>query len=126
MAKKGGRRGGGHGQPPIKGFRPGKAPAHLKKQRAKAQLPSDASWAQKQAVEAVAGRSPQEVQAMVRKWTLGATVVAILLAVAGVALYAWSVVAGVVVHVLTIALVFLVLRLRKHGAGLVEMAKQLR
>ena len=41
----------------IKGFRPGKEPAHLKKKRAEAQLGSDASWAQKRTVEAVAGRS---------------------------------------------------------------------
>lgn len=126
MAKKGGGRGGSRGQQQIKGFRPGKAPAHLKKQMAKAQLPSDASWAQKQAVEAVAGRSPQEVQAMVRKWTIGATVLVVLLAVAGAVLYAWSVVAGVVVHVLALGLLILVLRMRKQTDGLVEMARQLR
>jgi hypothetical protein len=126
MAKKGGGRGPGHGQRPIKGFRPGKEPAHLKKQRAKAHLPRDASWAQKQAVEAVAGRTPQEIQAMVRKWIMGALVLAVLLVVAGAFLYAWSVVAGVIVHVLALALLFLVFRLRKHGHGLVEMAKSLR
>jgi Flp pilus assembly protein TadB len=110
----------------MKGFRRGKEPAHLKKQRAKAQLPRDATWAQKQAVEAVAGRTPQEVQAMLRRWTWGATAVAVLLVVAGAALYAWSVAAGVVVHVLAAGLLFLVLRMRKQAAGLVEMAKSLR
>jgi len=40
--KKGGQR------PAAKGFRPGKEPAHLKKQRSRAQLPKDATWAQKQ------------------------------------------------------------------------------
>jgi hypothetical protein len=126
MAKKGGGRGQRGGQPPIKGFRPGKAPPQLKKQRAKAQLPRDASWAQKQAVEAVAGRTPEEIHAMVRRWILGTLVVAVLLTVAGAFLYAWSVVVGVIVHVLALALFFLVFRLRKHGQGLVEMAKSLR
>jgi hypothetical protein len=126
MAKKGGSGGAGRGQRPIKGFRPGKAPAHLKKQQAKAQLPKDATWAQKQTVEAVAGRSPQEVQAMVRKWTVSALVVAVLLAVAGAFLYRWSVVAGAVVHVLAAGVAFVAFRLRRHGEGLVEMAKSLR
>lgn len=126
MAKKGGGRGPRRGQRPVKGFRPGKEPAHLKKQRAKAQLPRDASWAQKQAVEAVAGRSPQEVEALVRKWTLGVLAAAVLLAVAGALLYAWSMVAGIVAHALALALFFLGFRLRKHGQGLVEMAKSLR
>lgn len=125
MAKKRGGRGGGGGQRPIKGFRPGKEPPHLKKQRAKAQLGRDASWAQKQAVEAVAGRSPQEVEAMVRRWTVIALMVAILLVVGGVFLYAWSTVAGVIVHVLALALFFLVFRIRKHGQGLVDVARSL-
>lgn len=126
MAKKRGGRGGGGGQPPIKGFRPGKEPPHLKKQRAKAQLGKDASWAQKQAVEAVAGRSPQEVEAMVRRWTLIATITAVALALGGIFLYAWSTVAGVIVHVLALALFFLVFRIRKHGKGLVDVARSLR
>jgi hypothetical protein len=126
MAKKRGGRGAGGGQRPIKGFRPGKEPTHLKKQRAKAQLGRDASWAQKQAVEAVAGRSPQEVEAMVRRWTTVALAAALLLAVGGFLLYAWSAAAGVVVHVLALALFFLVYRIRKHGQGLVEIAKSMR
>jgi hypothetical protein len=114
------------GQPPIKGFRPGKEPAHLKKQRAKAQLGSDATWAQKQAVEAVAGRSPEEVRRMVRRWSLGLALAAVILAVAGTLLYAWSVVAGVVVHVLTAVVAFLAYRLRRQGGGLAEIAESMR
>ena len=53
----------GRGQRPIKGFRPGREPAYLKKQRAKARLGSDASWLQKQTVEAITGRNPREVLA---------------------------------------------------------------
>jgi hypothetical protein len=126
MAKKRGGRASGGGQRPIKGFRPGKEPAHLKKQRAKAQLGGDATWAQKQAVEAVAGRSPQEVEAMVRRWSMIALALAVVLSVAGAFLYAWSVVAGVVVLVLALALFFLVFRIRKHGQGLVDMARSMR
>ncbi len=113
------------GQRPIKGFRPGKAPGHLKKQRAKARLGSDATWLQKQTVEAIAGRSPQEVQAMVRRSSVGLLAGAVLLALLGVFLYAWSLVAGVVVHVLTVVLLVLTYRLWKQGRGLVEMAESL-
>ena len=125
MGKKGGG-GRGHGaQRPIKGFRPGKAPKQLKRQMAKAQLGSDASWAQKQTVEAVAGKSPQEVRTMVRRWTFGMLAGAVLLAVLGVFLYAWSLVAGVLVHVLTAGLLFLAYRFGKQGQGLEELAKSL-
>jgi hypothetical protein len=125
MGKKGGG-GRGHGaQRPIKGFRPGKAPKQLKKQMAKAQLGSDASWVQKQTVEAVAGKSPQEVGAQVRTWTVGVVVGAVLLGVLGVFLYAWSLVAGVVVHGLTVGLLFLAYRFGKQGQGLAELAKSL-
>ena len=122
--KKGGRRSHG-GQRPVKGFRPGKEPAHLKKQMAKARLGSDASWLQKQTVEAVAGRSPEDVRTMVRKWRVGLVVGAVLLAVLGVFLYAWSLAAGVAVHVLTVGLLFLAYRLGKHGQGLAELAESL-
>ncbi len=113
------------GQRPMKGFRPGKEPAHLKKQMAKARLGSDASWLQKQTVEAVAGRSPQDVRTMVRKWRVGLVAGAVLLAVLGVFLYAWSLTAGVVVHVLSAGLLFLAYRLRKHGQGLAELEQSL-
>ncbi len=116
------RRGGGH---PIKGFRPGKEPKHLKQQRAKAQLVADASWAQKQTVEAIAGRSPAEVRKMVRTWTLGLLSGAVVLGVGGVFLYAWTPIAGGLAHVLTAVLLFLAFRLRKQSSGLEEMAQSL-
>lgn len=121
-AKKRSRRPRG-GQPPARGFRPGKEPAHLKKQRAKGRLGSDASWLQKQTVEAIAGRSPGEVQTMVRKWSLGLIVGAVLLALLGIFLFTWNLVAGVVVQVLSVVLFFLAYRLRKQGPGLIEIAK---
>lgn len=110
----------------MKGFRPGKVPPQVKRQQAKARLPSDAGWAQKQMIDAVAGRSPDEVRAMVRKWTIVLLTAAVALAVAGALLYGWSVVAGVIVHVITAALLFLGYRLRKQGDRMVEMAESLR
>lgn len=124
MAKKSGGR--QHGQPPIKGFRPGKAPPQLKKQRAKAQLGGDATWAQKQTVEAVAGKSPEQVRAMVRKWTLGLVVAGVALLALGAFLYTVAVVAGVVVHVLAAGVLFLAWRVSRQGPGLEEVARSLR
>lgn len=121
--KRGGRQRGG--QPPAKGFRPGKEPTRLKKQRAKAQLGSDASWGQKQTMEAIAGRSPREVRTMVQRWSVGLIAAAVLLAVVGVFTLSWSAWVGGVAFVLSIVLLFLGLRLRKQGAGLVEMAESL-
>lgn len=117
------RRGGP--RPQVKGFRPGKEPAHLKKQRAKAQLGSDATWAQKRAVDAVVGRSPEDVQAMVRTWSIVLIVAAVGLLVGGVFLYAWHVAAGVTAHVLAAAVGFLGYRVRTSGRGLVEMAESM-
>ena len=120
MAKK--RRGP---QPQMKGFRPGKEPAALKKRRAQAQLGSNASWGQKQAVEAVAGKSPQEVKAMVKRWSTMLFVSGGVLAVGGVFLYGWSTPAGIGAHVLAAVVLFLGYRLKKQGAGLAEMAGSL-
>lgn len=119
------RKGGGR-QGPVKGFRPGKEPPHLKKQRAKAQLGKDASWAQKQTVEAVAGRSPQEVRKMVRVWSRGLMAGALIAGVGGVFLYAWALPAGIAVHAIAGVLFFLGYRLRKQGSGLEEMADAFR
>jgi hypothetical protein len=106
----------------VKGFRPGKEPAHIKKRIAKAQLGSDATWAQKKAVEAFAGRSPKEVERIVRRWILALAAGAAVLGALGVFLYRWSVIAGAGVHVVTAVLFFLAYRLRKQMPGLVGMA----
>lgn len=116
----------GRGQPPIKGFRPGKAPPQLKKKRAKALVGDDASWAQKQTIDAIAGRSPKEVEGMVRKWSFGLLAGAVLLAVVGVPLYRWAAWAGVVVYVLGVVLVVLAYRIRKQGPGMVQIAESLK
>jgi hypothetical protein len=62
---------------------------------------------------------------MVDRWSLGALAGALLLTIVGAFLYRWAVPAGVVVHVLSAALLFLGFRLRKQGAALVEMADTL-
>lgn len=123
MAGKKGRRGP---QRAVKGFRPGKEPAHLKRQQAKAQLPKDATWAQKQTVEAIAGRSSDEVRRMVQRWSLGMGAAGVVLAVLGFFLYSWLWPVGAVVHVLALVLLFLAYRIRKQGPGLEEMADSLR
>ena len=109
----------------MKGFRPGKEPAHLKKRMAKAQLGNDATWAQKKAVDAFAGQSPQDVKKMVQKWSMILFVGAVLLAVGGFFLYGWAIAAGVTVHVLSAVMLFLGYRIRKQGDGLAEIARSL-
>lgn len=120
-----GRRGKGRGRPPVKGFRPGKEPPELRKRRAKAQLGSDASWAQKQMVETVGDRSPQEVQVMLKRWTTVLLVAAVVLAIVGALLYGWSIYAGIAVHLLTLVVLFLWFRIRKQGANLIAMAESI-
>ena len=118
-----GSRGRGPNRPPIKGFRPGKEPAHLRKRQAKAQLGDDANWAQKKMIDAVGDRSPDEVRAMVTRWSRVLLAAAVVLAVLGAFLYGWSIVAGVAVHVLAFVAGFIWLRLRTNRAELVKMAE---
>ena len=110
----------------VKGFRPGKEPVQLKRQRAKAELGKDASWMQKQTVEAIAGQSREGVRAMVRRWSIGLGVAGVVCLIGGGLLYAWSAIAGVVVHVLAAVFLFLAYRIRKQGPGLEHMADSLR
>jgi hypothetical protein len=118
------KRQGGH-QRQVKGFRPGKEPPQLRKKRAKAQLGANASWAQKQAVDVIAGRSPEEVRRMVHRWSVGLMAGGVLVALVGIFLYAWSVPAGIAVHVVSAVCLFLGFRLRSSGQGLVDMADSL-
>jgi hypothetical protein len=122
MSRKG-KKGRGPSQPRIKGFRPGKEPAHLRARQAKAQLGEDSSWAQKAMIDAVAGRTPEEVRTQVNRWSTIILVVAVVLVLGGGLLYLWAVPAGIAVHVLAAAALFLWFRLRRQQAGLVEMAK---
>jgi Flp pilus assembly protein TadB len=116
-----GRRGRGH-QQPVRGFRPGKEPAQIRKQRAKQQLGSDANWAQKRLVESLAERSPEQARAMMGRWRLALLVAAIVLAIVGGVLYAWSVVAGIVVHVLAVGVLLFWFQLRRKRADFEALA----
>lgn len=109
----------------MKGFRPGKEPPHLKKQRAKAELGADASWAQKQAVDAVAGRTPKEVQAMVRRWSLGLFAAGGILGIGGFFLYGVALPAGIAAHVVAVVLLVIGYRFKKSGQGLADLAGSL-
>ena len=62
---------------------------------------------------------------MVRRGCLGLIAGAVVLALLGIFLLAWTVLAGVVVLVLSVMLLFLAYRLRKQGSGLVDMAESL-
>ncbi|MDG2281663.1 MAG: hypothetical protein P8L45_01015 [Longimicrobiales bacterium] len=112
-------------QPQAKGFRPGKEPTHLKKRRAKAQLGSDASWSQKQAIDAIAGRRPEEVRSMVKRWSTGLFAGGLLLGAGGLFLYGWSTPAGIVTHVVAGLMLFLGYRVKKSGQGLADMASSI-
>ena len=121
-----GRKGRDRDRKPIAGFRPGKEPPELRKRRAKARMGDDATWAQKQMLDVVGDRSPDEVRAMVRRWTRIFLAVGLLLAVVGGLLYRWSLWAGIAVHLLTLAVAFLSYRLRSQRDRFVEMAEWVR
>lgn len=117
-------RGRGRGQQrPVRGFRPGKEPPQLRKQRAHQQIGGDANWAQKQLIDALADRSPAEARTMMRRWQVGALAVALALAVLGGLLYMWSIPAGVVVHVIAVAVLVLWLQLRRKRKDFEAMAE---
>jgi Flp pilus assembly protein TadB len=106
------RRGRGH-QQPVRGFRPGKEPTQLRKQRAKQQLGSDANWAQKRLVESLAERTPEQARAMMGRWRLALLAVVVVLAILGGVLYVWSMVAGIIVHVIAAAVLLFWFQLRR-------------
>jgi Flp pilus assembly protein TadB len=115
------RRGRGH-QQPVRGFRPGKEPAQLRKQRAKQQLGSDANWAQKRLVESLAERTPEQARAMMGRWRMALLAVVIVLAVLGGVLYVWSMVAGIVVHVIAAAVLLFWFQLRRKRGDFEALA----
>lgn len=115
-----GRRRGQGGQRPVKGFRPGKEPPELRKKRARQQF-GDVSGTQQQLIELFAERTPEESRALIRRWTLGLLIGAVVLAVLAAALFAWSTVAGVVVGILALVLLVLWWRLRSQRADLEVM-----
>ncbi len=113
------------GQQNVKGFRPGKAPAHLQRQDAMRQLPKDAPAAQQRMMELIAGRTPDEVRSMVNRWVLILAIVGVVLLVSGVFLYRWSIFAGLVAFVLAGVIAFLAARVHGQRDALIQAAKTL-
>jgi Flp pilus assembly protein TadB len=118
MARQGRRSGS---QRPVRGFRPGKEPAELRKRRAKAQF-GDVGPAQERLLAIFAERSPVEARKLIRRWTVGLLVGGIVLTVLGSVLYAWLWPAGVAVHVLAVVFVVLWWRLHRQRQALEAMA----
>ena len=110
------------GQRPMKGFRPGKEPPQLKKQRAKQQF-GELSGTQERLVELFAERTPEESRALIDRWLLVLLLVTLALFAGAGALVLWSTVAAVVAGIL--AVVFLVLwwRLKGQRDAFVQMAE---
>lgn len=110
------------GQRPMKGFRPGKEPPQLKKQRAKQQF-GELSGTQERLVELFAERTPEESRALIDRWLMILLAFTVVLGVAAGVLTLWSTIAAVVVGV--IAVVFLVLwwRLKGQRDAFVQMAE---
>ena len=106
----------------MKGFRPGKEPPQLKKQRAKQQF-GELSGTQERLVELFAERTPEESRALIDRWLLVLLLSAIGLAVVAGALAFWSVVAAVIAGVLALVLLVLWWRLRGQRDAFVEMAE---
>ena len=109
----------------IKGFRPGKEPPELRRRQARESLGPNASWAQKQMVDLIGERRPDEVAAMVRRWSLGLAALGACLVLGGVFLYAWSTVAGISVHIVAAALFFLAFRVNRQGGSWVDAAQSM-
>jgi len=108
-------------QQPVKGFRPGKEPPQLRKQRAKQQF-GQVSATQERLIEMFAERTPAESRALIRSWTLGLLVGTLVLAVLGGVLYVWSLIAGVIVHVLAAVVLFFWWRLHRQREAFAAMA----
>lgn len=116
------RHGKGQGpQRPMKGFRPGREPPQLKKQRAKQQF-GDVSASQERLIELFAERSPDEARKLMRRWRVGFLAGGLALAVLGAVLYLWSPIAVVVAEIMALVLLVLWWRLHRQRDALEAMA----
>jgi Flp pilus assembly protein TadB len=109
---------------PVKGFRPGKEPPQLRKQAVRQQM-GEMTAAQNRLADIFTSRSPAEGRALMRRWRIGMLVGGVVLLVGGVLLYAWSLVAAVVVQGLALVPLFLAWRLTRQKASLDAMADAL-
>lgn len=117
-----GQRGRGQ-QRPVKGFRPGKEPPQVRKQRAKQQLGGETNWAQDKLIEALSDRSPDEARGMMKRWRMVLLAAAVVVSIAGALLYGWSIIAGVIVHVIAVALFLFWFQLRRKQKDFEAMAE---
>ncbi len=115
------RRRGQGPQQQIRGFRPGKEPPQLKKQRAKQQF-GEVSATQEKLIEMFAERTPEESHRMLRRWRFGFLGGAIALAVVGGLLFLWSIVAAVIVEVLAGVVLFFWWQLHRQRDAFEAMA----
>jgi hypothetical protein len=111
-------------QPPVKGFRPGKEPPQLRRQRAQ-EPAAEPNWAQQKLVETLSGRTPEEARGMMRRWRAGVLGITVVFAALTALLFTWSVVAGGIALVLTAVAFALWLRLRTQRANLDALADAL-
>ena len=105
----------------VKGFRPGKEPPQLKKQRAKEQY-GDVTGTQERLIELFAERTPEESRALIRAWVRGLLGAAIALVVAAAVLALWSTVAAIIVGVIAGVVLFLWWRLHRQREAFEAMA----
>ncbi len=108
---------------PIKGFRPGKEPPHLRRKQAKDQLGKDASASQQKIIDLVAHRTPDEVHAMVTRWIWIASTFGVLNLVMGYFLFGWHWLAGGGAIVLAVVLFVLAFRMRGQRKNFVQIAE---
>jgi len=117
----GGGGGGGRRQEPVRGFRPGKEPAQLRKQRVKEQI-GEGNWAQQKLIDTLADRTPQEARQMMGRWRTGALVAAVVLTALAVLLFLWSIFAGIAMALIATAAFVIWFRLRTQQASFEALA----
>ncbi|MEJ2540752.1 MAG: hypothetical protein P8188_12410 [Gemmatimonadota bacterium] len=117
-----GRRRGQEYQPQVKGFRPGKAPATLRKKQAKQQM-GEMNAAQERMVDLFADRSPEESRTLISRWVTGSLVGGIVLSILAVLAWTWTWIAGLPLAILAAVVFFSHFRLRAQRAQLEEMAE---
>jgi Flp pilus assembly protein TadB len=117
-----GRRGSGQGpQRPVKGFRPGKEPPHIRKQQAKQQF-ANVDARQERLIEMFAERTPAEAKQLIRSWRNRLLAGAAVLGVLGAVLYVWSLIAGLIAHAIAAVVLFFGWRFHRQRGALEAMA----
>lgn len=108
-------------QQPMKGFRPGKEPPHLRRQQARQQF-GKVDAKQQRLIDMFADKSPEEARSMMRLWRVGLLAGAVVMSVLGALLFSWSVIAAVIAFVLAVVLFIVWMRLRQQREALEAIA----